>query len=148
MSEPTHIRRHSPDGVDGRIKSGHDVGQGVSVLRCHKSEGALKLAAERPAEPIGRAREDGHGGHVHDPSSQDECRRAAGPAADRHASIAACLWMVGLGMFLDACDIYLAGGVLGSLVKSGWSDLAANASFMFGDLPRHAVRHVRGRVAG
>ena len=40
------------------------------------------------------------------------------------------LWLVGLGMFLDACDIYLAGGVLGALVKSGWSDLAANASFM------------------
>ncbi len=40
------------------------------------------------------------------------------------------LWLVGLGMFLDACDIYLAGGVLGSLVKSGWSDLAANARFM------------------
>ena len=40
------------------------------------------------------------------------------------------LWLIGLGMFLDACDIYLAGGVLGSLVKSGWSDLAANARFM------------------
>ncbi len=40
------------------------------------------------------------------------------------------LWLVGLGMFLDACDIYLAGGVLGSMVKSGWSDLAANASFL------------------
>ena len=40
------------------------------------------------------------------------------------------LWLIGLGMFLDACDIYLAGGVLGSLVKSGWSDLAANAQFM------------------
>ncbi len=40
------------------------------------------------------------------------------------------LWLIGLGMFLDACDIYLAGGVLGALVKSGWSDLAANASFM------------------
>ena len=40
------------------------------------------------------------------------------------------LWLVGLGMFLDACDIYLAVGVLGSMVKSGWSDLAANASFM------------------
>ena len=40
------------------------------------------------------------------------------------------LWLVGLGMFLDACDVYLAGGVLGSLVKSGWSDLAGNARFM------------------
>ena len=40
------------------------------------------------------------------------------------------LWLIGLGMFLDACDIYIAGGVLGSLVKSGWSDLALNASFL------------------
>ena len=40
------------------------------------------------------------------------------------------LWLIGLGMFLDACDIYLAGGVLGALVKSGWSDMAANATFL------------------
>ena len=40
------------------------------------------------------------------------------------------LWLIGLGMFLDACDIYLAGGVLGTLVKSGWSDLNANAAFL------------------
>lgn len=40
------------------------------------------------------------------------------------------LWLIGLGMFLDACDVYIAGGVLGSLVKSGWSDLALNASFL------------------
>ena len=40
------------------------------------------------------------------------------------------LWLIGLGMFLDACDIYIAGGVLGALVKSGWSDLDANASFL------------------
>ena len=40
------------------------------------------------------------------------------------------LWLIGLGMFLDACDIYIAGGVLGTLVKSGWSDLNANASFL------------------
>ena len=40
------------------------------------------------------------------------------------------LWLIGFGMFLDACDIYLAGGVLGALVKSGWSDLATNATFL------------------
>ena len=40
------------------------------------------------------------------------------------------LWLIGLGMFLDACDIYLAGGVLGSLVKSGWSTLELNAAFL------------------
>ena len=39
------------------------------------------------------------------------------------------LWLIGLGMFLDACDIYLAGGVLGSLVASGWSTLGLNAWF-------------------
>lgn len=40
------------------------------------------------------------------------------------------MWLIGLGMFLDACDIYLAGGVLGSLVKSGWSDMETNAMFL------------------
>ena len=40
------------------------------------------------------------------------------------------LWLIGLGMFLDACDIYLAGGVLGALVKEGWSTLDLNAAFM------------------
>ena len=40
------------------------------------------------------------------------------------------LWLIGLGMFLDACDIYLAGGVLGALVKEGWSTLELNAAFM------------------
>ncbi len=40
------------------------------------------------------------------------------------------LWLIGLGMFLDACDIYLAGGVLGALVKSGWSTMEANAAFL------------------
>ena len=40
------------------------------------------------------------------------------------------LWLIGLGMVLDACDIYIAGGVLGALVKSGWSDLAGVASFL------------------
>ena len=39
--------------------------------------------------------------------------------------------LIGIGMFIDACDIYLAPGVLGALVKSGWSDLATNAWFMF-----------------
>jgi MFS transporter, putative metabolite:H+ symporter len=37
--------------------------------------------------------------------------------------------LIGTGMFLDACDIYMAPGVLGALVKSGWSDLATNATF-------------------
>ena len=40
------------------------------------------------------------------------------------------LWLIGLGMFLDACDIYLAGGVLGALKSDGFSTLDANASFM------------------
>src|ERR1700676_1918866 len=33
------------------------------------------------------------------------------------------LGLIGAGMFLDAFEIYLAGGVLAVLVKSGWSDL-------------------------
>jgi putative MFS transporter len=40
------------------------------------------------------------------------------------------LCLIGLGMFLDAFDIYLAGGVLGSLLKTGWSTLAQNALFV------------------
>jgi putative MFS transporter len=38
--------------------------------------------------------------------------------------------LIGTGMFLDACDIYMAPGVLGALVKAGWSDLATNATFL------------------
>lgn len=38
--------------------------------------------------------------------------------------------LIGVGMFIDACDIYLAPGVLGALVKSGWSNLATNAWFI------------------
>ncbi|MFT4507130.1 MFS transporter [Caballeronia sp. 15711] len=40
------------------------------------------------------------------------------------------LWLVGGGLFLDGFDVYLAGGVLGSLLKSGWSTLALNALFV------------------
>ncbi|MBN8939819.1 MAG: MFS transporter [Rhizobiales bacterium] len=40
------------------------------------------------------------------------------------------LGLIGAGMFLDAFDIYLAGGVLGALVKSGWSTLELNALFV------------------
>ena len=39
--------------------------------------------------------------------------------------------LIGIGMFVDACDIYLAPGVMGALVKEGWSDLATNAWFLF-----------------
>jgi putative MFS transporter len=38
--------------------------------------------------------------------------------------------LIALGLFIDVCDIYLAGGVLASLVKSGWSTMEANASFI------------------
>jgi putative MFS transporter len=63
----------------------------------------------------------------------------------RHASVNACVrldrlpasafhrripLLIGTGMFIDACDIYLAPGVLGALVKSGWSDVATNALFL------------------
>lgn len=40
------------------------------------------------------------------------------------------LSLIGGGMFLDAFEIYLAGSVLGSLVKSGWSDMAHNGQFI------------------
>jgi putative MFS transporter len=40
------------------------------------------------------------------------------------------MWLIGAGMFFDGFDIYLAGNVLGSLVKSGFSTLALNAQFI------------------
>ena len=40
------------------------------------------------------------------------------------------LWLIGLGMFFDTSDIYLAGAVLGALVKSGWSNVNLNATFI------------------
>ncbi len=40
------------------------------------------------------------------------------------------IMLIGTGMFLDACDIYMAPGVLGALVKAGWSDLQTNATFL------------------
>ncbi len=40
------------------------------------------------------------------------------------------LSLIGAGMFLDGFEIYLAGGVLGALVKSGWSDMAHNGQFI------------------
>ncbi|MBN3849961.1 MFS transporter [Paraburkholderia sp. Ac-20342] len=57
----------------------------------------------------------------------------AGPRLDRlpisgfHRRI---LWLIGGGMFLDSFDIYLAGGVLGALAKSGWSTMQLNAAFL------------------
>ncbi|MCP1847277.1 MULTISPECIES: MFS transporter [unclassified Bradyrhizobium] len=38
--------------------------------------------------------------------------------------------LIGAGMFLDAFDIYLAGGVLGAVLKEGWSTLELNAAFV------------------
>src|SRR3569623_1215939 len=40
------------------------------------------------------------------------------------------LALIGAGMFLDAFDIYLAGGVLGVVLKEGWSTLELNAAFV------------------
>ncbi len=40
------------------------------------------------------------------------------------------LGLIGAGMFLDAFDIYLQGGVLGELVSSHWSTPALNADFI------------------
>ena len=40
------------------------------------------------------------------------------------------LWLIGGGMFLDSFDIYLAGGVLGALVRSGLSNIQLNANFL------------------
>jgi putative MFS transporter len=38
--------------------------------------------------------------------------------------------LIGAGMFFDGLDSYIAGGVLGSLTQSGWSNLGLNAHFI------------------
>ena len=40
------------------------------------------------------------------------------------------LALIGAGMFLDAFDIYLGGGVLGAILKEGWSTIELNATFV------------------
>jgi MFS transporter, putative metabolite:H+ symporter len=40
------------------------------------------------------------------------------------------LWLVGIGMFFDGFDIYVAGTVLASTLKSGFSTLSQNALFV------------------
>ncbi|SKA34980.1 MFS transporter, putative metabolite:H+ symporter [Enhydrobacter aerosaccus] len=40
------------------------------------------------------------------------------------------LGLIASGMFLDAMELYLAGGVLGALVKEGYSTVALNAQFI------------------
>ncbi|MGI4837900.1 MAG: MFS transporter [Janthinobacterium lividum] len=49
------------------------------------------------------------------------------PTSSFHRRI---LWLIGGGMFLDSFDLYLAGGVLGELARSGWSSLLLNAAFL------------------
>jgi putative MFS transporter len=40
------------------------------------------------------------------------------------------MWLIGIGMFLDGFDIYLASTVLGATLKSGFSTLGQNALFV------------------
>jgi putative MFS transporter len=40
------------------------------------------------------------------------------------------LALIGAGLFLDGFELYLTAGVLGALTKSGWSNMAYNASFV------------------
>lgn len=40
------------------------------------------------------------------------------------------LALVGAGMFLDAFELTMASGILGALIKEGWSDLSHNALFI------------------
>lgn len=49
------------------------------------------------------------------------------PIARFHHKI---LWLIGLGMFLDTFDIYLAGGVLAAMVQEGFSNMEKNALFI------------------
>lgn len=49
------------------------------------------------------------------------------PTSSFHRRI---LWLIGGGMFLDSFDIYLAGGVLSEVARTGWSNLELNATFL------------------
>ncbi|ACA15090.1 major facilitator superfamily MFS_1 [Methylobacterium sp. 4-46] len=40
------------------------------------------------------------------------------------------MWLIGIGMFFDGFDIYIAGTVLGATLKSGFSTLPENALFV------------------
>jgi putative MFS transporter len=40
------------------------------------------------------------------------------------------LWLIGIGMFFDGFDIYVAGAVLGATLKSGFSTMGQNAEFV------------------
>ncbi|GGF04794.1 MFS transporter [Aliidongia dinghuensis] len=40
------------------------------------------------------------------------------------------LWLIGAGMFLDGFEVYLAGGVIGLLIKTGWTDMASAGGFI------------------
>ena len=49
------------------------------------------------------------------------------PPSRFHARV---LGLIGGGMFLDAFEIYLQGGVLAALISTGWSTPAQNANFI------------------
>src|SRR3569623_1064296 len=57
----------------------------------------------------------------------------AGPRLDRlpmsgfHRRI---MWLIGIGMFFDGFDIYVASTVLGAQLKTGFSTLEQNALFV------------------
>lgn len=40
------------------------------------------------------------------------------------------MWLIGVGMFFDGFDIYVASTVLGATLKSGFSTLGENAIFV------------------
>jgi MFS transporter, putative metabolite:H+ symporter len=40
------------------------------------------------------------------------------------------MWLIGIGMFFDGFDIYVAATVLGAMLKSGFSTMAQNAQFV------------------
>jgi len=58
------------------------------------------------------------------------------------------LWLIGAGMFFDSFDIYLAGGVLGAMVKSGFSDIGHNASFISATFVGMAIGAIFAGILG
>ena len=40
------------------------------------------------------------------------------------------MWLIGIGMFFDGFDIYVAATVLGATLRSGFSTMGQNAEFV------------------
>ena len=113
-----HDLRAQRIGAEAGPRRGRSRGLLASPRRQPRIPGIIKVASKRS-----KARRNGMAaGAVNSGGRLDRL-----PISAFHYRV---LGLVGAGMFLDAFEIYLAGGVLAALVKSGWSDLAHNGWFI------------------